>query len=83
MVAITSAPEHPVSNAGAEATNSVDAEVANHPESGAEATHCRTERCTKSKVPADTQENLRERARFAGLQRYLIVATKSPDIAAS
>jgi hypothetical protein len=46
MVAIMSLPEHPVSNAGTEATNSVVAEVANHPESGAEPTLRRTERCT-------------------------------------
>jgi len=35
MVAIMSLPEHPVINAGIEATNSVVADVANQPDNGA------------------------------------------------
>jgi len=46
MVAITSLPEHPVINAGTDATTSVVAEVANHPQSGAEPARRRTESCT-------------------------------------
>jgi hypothetical protein len=46
MVAITSLPEHPVINAGTDATSSVVAEVANHPQSGVEGTRRRTESCT-------------------------------------
>jgi hypothetical protein len=46
MVAMMSSPEHPVINVGTEATNSVVAEVANHPERGAEPTLRHTDSCT-------------------------------------
>ncbi len=59
MVAIMSLPEHPVINAGTEATNRVVAEVANHPESGVEPTLCLTESCTVPRYRLIPRGNLR------------------------